>query len=192
MKRFLIFCLIFVVLALPVLADYEDDPANYVYVDGVGYVSYEDSLTYLSDDEIENGIEFPEDDVSVDDDSESVIEDTVFDDLELVGEADILDSALLENYTSSEDELQLVGISLLSAVAPVTSDDTSGLKAVLLSFIGDYDPIVAEYKYMNTNGTSYSYLRDIQPDYVWLCSCALLVLMIYCLFKLGGALLCRR
>lgn len=84
----------------------------------------------------------------------------------------------------------LVGTSVYS-LSPVTADDATGLKAVLLSFIGEYDAVIVEYEYQNTNGYS-SYLREVQPDYVWLCSCALLVVMIFCLFKLGGALLCRK
>lgn len=72
---------------------------------------------------------------------------------------------------------------------PVTPSDTSGLKAVLLELIGDYDAVVVEYQYQNNNMTGYNYLREVQPDYVWLCSCGLFAIVIYCLFRLGGALL---
>lgn len=82
----------------------------------------------------------------------------------------------------------ITDINILSSVAPVRPSDTSGLKAVLLSFLGNYDPIIVEYQYSSGNGYT-NYLREVQPDYVWLCSCGLLSLMILCLFKLGGALL---
>ena len=82
----------------------------------------------------------------------------------------------------------ITDINILSAVAPVQPSDTSGLKAVLLSFLGDYDPVIVEYQYQSSQGYN-NYLREVQPDYVWLCSCGLLALMIFCLFKLGGALL---
>lgn len=82
----------------------------------------------------------------------------------------------------------ITDINILSSVAPVQPSDTSGLKAVLLSFLGNYDPIIVEYQYSSGNGYT-NYLREVQPDYVWLCSCGLLALMIFCLFKLGGALL---
>lgn len=72
---------------------------------------------------------------------------------------------------------------------PISPSDTSGLKAVLLELIGDYDAVVVEYQYQNHNMTGYSYLREVQPDYVWLCSCGLFAIVIYCLFRLGGALL---
>lgn len=93
---------------------------------------------------------------------------------------------------SSEEELPpdvyLVDVQLTS-VGPVTPSDTSGLKSVLLSLLGDYDPIIAEYRYMNQNSSYYSYLREVQPDYVWIAAAVMLGLVIYCLFRLGGAIL---
>lgn len=76
----------------------------------------------------------------------------------------------------------------LASVAPVTPSSTSGLKAALLGILGNYDPVIVEYQYSSGNGYT-NYLREIQPDYVWLCSAALLALVIYCLFKLGGGLI---
>jgi hypothetical protein len=76
----------------------------------------------------------------------------------------------------------------LASVAPVTPSSTSGLKSALLGILGNYDPVIVEYQYSGSNGYS-NYLREIQPDYVWLCSAALLALVIYCLFKLGGGLI---
>lgn len=76
----------------------------------------------------------------------------------------------------------------LSSVSPVTPSSTSGLKAALLGILGNYDPVIVEYQYSGGNGYT-NYLREIQPDYVWLCSAALLALVIYCLFKLGGGLI---
>lgn len=75
-----------------------------------------------------------------------------------------------------------------TGLAPVTPSDTSGVKAVLLSFIGDYDPPVVQYEY-TTNNNYKQYVNEIQPDFVWICSFALIALFIYCLFKLGGGLL---
>jgi len=83
----------------------------------------------------------------------------------------------------------LVGTSVYS-VSPVTPEDSTGLKAVLLEFLGSYDAIIVEHEYQDDNG-QVIYVRDIQLDYVWICSCAFLALVIYCLFKAGGGLLCR-
>ena len=82
----------------------------------------------------------------------------------------------------------LTDVALLTGLSPVKPSDTSGLKAVLLNFIGNYDPPIAQYEYTTGNGYK-QYVNDIQPDYVWICSFALIALFIYCLFKLGGALL---
>ena len=76
----------------------------------------------------------------------------------------------------------------VTSVSPVEPSDTSGLKSALLGVLGSYDPVIVEYQYSDRNGYT-NYLREVQPDYVWLCSCALLALVIYCLFRLGGALI---
>lgn len=76
----------------------------------------------------------------------------------------------------------------VTSVAPVEPSDASGLKSALLGVLGSYDPVIVEYQYTGGNGYT-NYLREVQPDYVWLCSCALLALVIYCLFRLGGALI---
>lgn len=76
----------------------------------------------------------------------------------------------------------------VTSVSPVEPSDTSGLKSALLGVLGNYDPVIVEYRYSDGDGRS-RFLREVQPDYVWLCSCALLALVIYCLFRLGGALI---
>lgn len=86
------------------------------------------------------------------------------------------------------EDVVLTGVSRVS-VPPVTPSSTTGLKAALLTVLGNYDPVVVVYQY-NTSSSGYSsYATDIQPDYVWIASAVLLCLVIWCLFKLGGALL---
>lgn len=86
------------------------------------------------------------------------------------------------------EDVVLTGVSRVS-IPPVTPSSTTGLKAALLTVLGNYDPVVVVYQY-NTSGSGYSsYTTDIQPDYAWIASAALLCLVIWCLFKLGGALL---
>lgn len=82
----------------------------------------------------------------------------------------------------------LTDVAVTTGLAPVTPSDTTGVKAVLLSFIGNYDPPVIQYEYTTSNNYK-QYVNEIQPDYVWICSFALIALFIYCLFKLGGGLL---
>lgn len=100
-------------------------------------------------------------------------------------------SALPEGFRSSDvvsEDVVLTGVTRVS-IPPVSPSSTTGLKAALLTVLGNYDPVVVVYQY-NTSSSGYSsYATDIQPDYVWLASAALLCLVIWCLFKLGGALL---
>ena len=86
------------------------------------------------------------------------------------------------------EDVVLTGVSRVS-VPPVTPSSSTGLKAALLTVLGNYDPVVVVYQY-NTSSSGYSsYATDIQPDYAWIASAVLLCLVIWCLFKLGGALL---
>lgn len=100
-------------------------------------------------------------------------------------------AALPESVGSPDvvsEDVVLTGISRVS-IPPVTPSSTTGLKAALLTVLGNYDPVVVVYQY-NTSSSGYSsYATDIQPDYAWIASAALLCLVIWCLFKLGGALI---
>lgn len=86
------------------------------------------------------------------------------------------------------EDVVLTGVSRVS-VPPVTPSSTTGLKAALLTVLGNYDPVVVVYEYNISSSSSSRYVTDTEPDYVWIASAALLCLVIWCLFKLGGALL---
>lgn len=75
------------------------------------------------------------------------------------------------------------------SLAPITPGNTSGMKAVLLSILGNYDPIVAQYQY--NSGSNYGYIREIQPDYVWLVSAGIFAILLYCTWRLLGGLICK-
>lgn len=97
------------------------------------------------------------------------------------------DGGNYDNLTDIPVGASIDNISVTS-VSPIKPSDTTGLKSALLGVLGNYDPVIVEYEYSDRSGYT-SYLREVQPDYVWLCSCALLALVIYCLFRLGGALI---
>lgn len=71
-----------------------------------------------------------------------------------------------------------------------TSIPTGSLRYVLSQVIGPYSPVVVQYQY--TNGTNTQYLREIMPDYQWMISAAIFALVLYCVFRLWGAILCKR
>lgn len=91
---------------------------------------------------------------------------------------------------TGEDLGEYVGTTVY-ALNPVGPGDSNGLKAIMLSLIGDWDSIIVEHAYASTNGYT-NYLREVQLDYPWLCSCAIFLVIIYCIFRLGGAILCRK
>ena len=74
----------------------------------------------------------------------------------------------------------------------ISSNDTSGLHSVLLSLIGDYNPLVKDYTYTSTQGYV-SHSIDIQPDWSWIMTCALFIVVIFCTFRfIGGIFACKR
>ena len=104
---------------------------------------------------------------------------------------DEVPAAFLESTGSPDlvsEDVILTGVSRVS-VPPVTPSSTTGLKAALLTVLGNYDPVVVVYEYNVSGSSSSRYVTDTQPDYVWIASAALLCLVIWCLFKLGGALI---
>lgn len=104
-------------------------------------------------------------------------------------EGNVNDKVAENKYSISDSSLYAFGHFLPSetrVVSPVTPSNSTGLKSILISIFGSYDPVVVEYQYSNTNGY-YSYLREIQPDYPFICSAAIFALLVFCLFRfLGG------
>lgn len=97
------------------------------------------------------------------------------------------DMPYVESSGPVSPDMQYVGSQLYS-LSPSTASTSSGFKAALLGVLGDYDTIVTVHQYQSPAGDN-SYVTDVQPDFVWLTGAALLLLLIYCLFRLGGALI---
>lgn len=87
------------------------------------------------------------------------------------------DAGIIEIEPSENVELRQLRIS---------ASQTSGLHSIFLSLIGDYNPIVKDYTYTSNNGYT-SHSIEIQPDYSWLASALLFIVVLFCTFKfLGG------
>ena len=88
-----------------------------------------------------------------------------------------------------EDDL---GTYLGSSVSTFAARSSGGsdLKSVLLQFVGDWDTVVVQHSYQAADGTINT-VNETVPDYPWICSVALLVVLIFCLFRLGGSILCK-
>lgn len=81
------------------------------------------------------------------------------------------------------DEPVCVGIETYS-LSPIES--AAGLKGILLDVLGPYDTVVTQYKYQQGSNQYYSYVNDIQPDYPWIASAVLFILLLCSLFHLVG------
>lgn len=76
-----------------------------------------------------------------------------------------------------------VGIETFS-LSPIES--AAGLKGVLLDVLGPYDTVVTQYKYQQGSNQYYSYVNDIQPDYPWIFSAVLFIVLLWSVFRLFG------
>lgn len=179
MKRFFVFVLCCFLLCSSVLADFEgvSSDENEMPLEKVDtVVSSVPDLVDAATSEATTGKSVPE---------VSPGGNTVYVLTQPASEVD--DDVSLTPVSIDGPDVTITDISLAS-VSPITPSSTSGLKSALLGILGNYDPVIVEYQYASGNGYT-NYLREIQPDYVWLCSAALLALVIYCLFKLGGGLI---
>ena len=204
MKKFLVFVLICLVLCNSVLADFEyisSDSVSDSFSDSVSVDSSSDSVVMevvpdeseVPFEEIDEIVDLlpsladPAFEVNSSDEFSSEVTpggNTVY----VLSQPSVDDLEVVENVGIDSVNDTITDINILTSVAPVTPSDTSGLKAVLLGLLGNYDPVIVEYQYQSSQGYN-NYLREVQPDFVWLCSFALLALMIFCIFRLGGALL---
>lgn len=82
-------------------------------------------------------------------------------------------------------------ISANSEVLRITASDTSGFHSVILSLLGDYNPIVTDYEYRNNNNTYTSHSIEIEPDWSWIASAAIFAIVIFCVFRFIGGLFSR-
>lgn len=79
----------------------------------------------------------------------------------------------------------------LTYVGSYQSDVSSdGLKGVLLDFIGEWESVTVLHDFVDSSGNVVTQVESL-PDYPWIASACLLCLMVFCLFKLGGGMLCK-
>lgn len=102
--------------------------------------------------------------------------------------------ALVESESQKIDEYSSISsIDIQPLYTPDQGSTTipaGSLRYVLNQIIGPYSPVVVQYQY--TNGSNVAYLREIMPDYQWMISAAIFALVLYCVFRLWGAILCKR
>lgn len=95
-------------------------------------------------------------------------------------------------YYDSPLTVELVPMELESvntSLQRVSASDSTGLKSIMLSLIGDYDTVVTDYVY--SNGSYQSHSISIERDWSWIMSCALFIVVLYCVFRCVGGILCK-
>lgn len=79
-------------------------------------------------------------------------------------------------------------------VLRVSASDTSGFHAVILSLLGDYNPIqtTTEYRYPSGTGYQTRYQVDVTPDYSWIASACIFAIVLYCALRFIGGIFSGR
>lgn len=77
-----------------------------------------------------------------------------------------------------------------STVNTVSADDSTGFKSVILGLIGDYDTVVTDYTYQSGSGYT-THSIQIERDWSWIISACIFTVVLYCMFRIVGALFCR-
>lgn len=89
-----------------------------------------------------------------------------------------------------EPVVDMSSTAVVTSLAPVTPSNSNGLVKVIVSLIGDYDPVVVEHIYTTSNGYTQKTI-EIQPDYTWLVSAGIFALVLYCIFRMWGSFFCN-
>lgn len=85
-----------------------------------------------------------------------------------------------------KQEGEIVEVTLKAA--PVTPSTANGFHSVILSLLGNYEPVTVDYEYRSGNNTYYSHNITTAPDWSWICSAAIFGLVIFCTFRFIGGI----
>lgn len=94
-------------------------------------------------------------------------------------------------FASSDASLVRNEVETVSTdVLRISAQDTSGFHAVILGLLGDYNPIAVTTSYQYPSGQTYQtrYQVDVEPDWSWICTAAIFLVIIFCVFRLIGGL----
>lgn len=73
----------------------------------------------------------------------------------------------------------------------ITAEDATGFKAIMLSLIGDYETTVTDYTYQSGSSGYYSHSINVERDWSWIMSCCGFFLVVYCVLRTVGGLICK-
>lgn len=72
----------------------------------------------------------------------------------------------------------------------ITAEDTEGFKSVILGLIGPYETVITDYTYEDENSNIF-HAVTVERDFTWIWSCILFIVVVYCVFRVIGGLICR-
>lgn len=98
---------------------------------------------------------------------------------------------IIIEVNNSQDTSDLVLTDFSTSIVTIDADNTTGFKSVVLGLIGSYDLVTKEYTYTGNNGYTQKQVTT-ESDYAWIISAGIFALVLYCLFRLMGGVLCGR
>lgn len=95
--------------------------------------------------------------------------------------------------TPSAGVVEIIPASTETTVLRVSASDTTGLHSVVLSLIGDYNPIAVTTSYQYPSGNTYQTRQqvDVTPDWSWIMTCGLFIVVVFSLFRFLGGLVSK-
>lgn len=103
-------------------------------------------------------------------------------------------SPLQESLIEKENEgLNLnAEFTVQAKASPVTPSTSNGFHSVIISLLGNYEPITVDYEYRQGSNTYVSHNITTDPDWSWIASAVIFALVLYCVFRFIGGLLCKQ
>lgn len=98
----------------------------------------------------------------------------------------------IENFVEEQENKGVIKLdeefSVLAKASPITPSNTNGFHNVIISILGNYEPITVDYTYRQGSSSYDSHNINTAPDYSWICSAAIFGLVIFCTFRFIGGI----
>lgn len=88
-----------------------------------------------------------------------------------------------------EQDIDIISVS--STVYSVSPSQTNGLTKVVLTLIGNYNPIVTDYEYRQGSNSYVSHSISVTPDWPWIISAGIFSLVLFCTLRIFGGAVCK-
>lgn len=86
-------------------------------------------------------------------------------------------------------DIDIVNVS--ATVYSVSANQTNGLTKLVLTLIGDYNPIVTDYEYRQGTNSYVSHSISVTPDWPWIISAGIFSLVLFCTLRIFGGAVCK-